>query len=450
VTESSSNAQAPPVSQRRILETWWPLAASWMLMGLELPMLSAVVARLDEPAANLAAMGAIVVPLALLVESPIIMLLAASTALSRDWVSYRKLQRFAHGAGFVLTLVHVAVAFTPLYDVVVADLLRAPIETHEPGRLGLQILTPWTWSIAARRFNQGILIRFGRSRAVGLGTAVRLVSNALVLLVGYLLRWSPGTLVAAIGLSVGVLTESAYIALKVRSLRPALGRAETVHPALTLAAFLRFYTPLAMTSLLHLLMEPVGAAALGRMPRALDSLAVWPVVYGLTFVAQSLGIAYNEVVVALVGEPGGRAGLRRFARVLTFLGASPLALMALVPALSALWFGTVTGLPQELALLAHQGLVFALPLPCLVVWHSWFQGILVHSGRTRGIPESVGLFLATASSVAFAGVAWGRTTGLFVALTAVVVGGVVQALWLRRCVRKVDCIPLSPLGRGRG
>ena len=59
-----------------------PLAASWALMGIELPLVAAVMARFPEPDINLAAYGGIVFPLALIIEAPIIMLLAASTALS--------------------------------------------------------------------------------------------------------------------------------------------------------------------------------------------------------------------------------------------------------------------------------------------------------------------------------------------------------------------------------
>ena len=73
---------------KQIYKTWWPLAVSWFLMALELPALSAIVARLPNPKINLAAYGGIVFPLALIIEAPIIMLLAASTALSKDWKSY--------------------------------------------------------------------------------------------------------------------------------------------------------------------------------------------------------------------------------------------------------------------------------------------------------------------------------------------------------------------------
>ncbi|MBZ0268757.1 hypothetical protein K8I85_11415, partial [bacterium] len=101
--------------QRTVFATWWPLAASWLMMGLELPAVSAVLARLHDPEIHLAAYGGVVFPLALLIEAPIIMLLAASTALSRDRASYRKLRRFVFAAAGALTTVHLLVVLTPLY-----------------------------------------------------------------------------------------------------------------------------------------------------------------------------------------------------------------------------------------------------------------------------------------------------------------------------------------------
>ena len=143
------------LSNKRIFETWWPLAASWMLMGAELPALSAVIARLENPRINLAAYGGIVFPISLVIEAPIIMLLAASTALCKDYDSYRKLWRFMMISGAGLTVLHILIAFTPLYYVVAEDLIGAPAVIIEPARIGLMIMTPWTWSIAYRRFNQG-------------------------------------------------------------------------------------------------------------------------------------------------------------------------------------------------------------------------------------------------------------------------------------------------------
>src|SRR5689334_21962696 len=105
-----------------LFQTWWPLAISWFLMALELPSVSAVVARLPEPALHLAAYGGITLPICFIIESPIIMLLSASTTLCRDEGSYLRVRRFMMWTGFVLTSVHVLLACTPLYDVVVGGL----------------------------------------------------------------------------------------------------------------------------------------------------------------------------------------------------------------------------------------------------------------------------------------------------------------------------------------
>ena len=132
------------LSTRRIIRTWWPLAASWLLMGAELPLLGAVVARLPNPVVSLAAYGGVVFPLALIIESPIIMLLAASTALSKDWSSYLKIRRFMMIAGASLTALHLLVVLSPLYYVVVEGILGVPAMIVEPARVGLIIMTPWT------------------------------------------------------------------------------------------------------------------------------------------------------------------------------------------------------------------------------------------------------------------------------------------------------------------
>ena len=123
--------------------------------------------QLPDTEVNLAAFGAIVYPFSLLVEAPIIMLLSASTALCRDRYAYERVRKFMRFAAAGLTLVHLAVAATPLFDVVMEHVLDTPEEIRPTARLGLLVMTPWTASIAYRRFQQGVLIRFGRSRLSG-------------------------------------------------------------------------------------------------------------------------------------------------------------------------------------------------------------------------------------------------------------------------------------------
>jgi hypothetical protein len=419
-----------PMHMRRVFHTWWPLAASWLLMAVELPTLSAVVARLADPKIHLAAWGGVVFPLALIIEAPIIMLLAASTALSKDWASYQKLRRFMMWSGGILTAVHALVAFTPLYDFVVGGLIGAPQEIIEPARIGMRIMVPWSWAIAYRRFNQGVMIRFGFSRAVGIGTAIRLMADGLVLAVGLTLRTIPGIIVAASAVATGVLCEALYAGLRVRPvLRQQVRHAPPAAEPLTRWTFLQFYFPLAMTSLLNLLVQPMGSAALSRMPEALESLAVWPVLSGLVFMMRSLGVAFNEVVVALSDEPRSARALRGFSVVLT-VGSTLLLMLVAGTPLSTIWFGRVTGLAAPQVSLAQSALWFALPLPGLSAMMSWFQGVILHSRRTRGITEAVAIYLVVSGIMLAAGVVWGEATGLYVAWTAFSIGSVLQTFWL--------------------
>jgi len=425
----------PPLTEREVYAAWWPLAASWLLMGLEVPTVSAVVARLPEATVSLAAYGGVVMPLSLLIEAPIIMLLAASTALSRDLASYRVGARFMWRAGLALTGLHVLIAFTPLYDLVVVGLLRPPPEIVEPARLGLMIMTPWTMAIAYRRYQQGVLIRFGKSRAVSVGTAVRLGTIALVLAVGAVLATSrglPAIVVGTAATALGVVAEALFAWAAVRPLlKGPVREARNDGRPLDLAGFLRFYVPLSLTPLILFAAMPLSTAAMGRMPVALASLAAFPAINGLVLAVRSTGFALNEVVVSLLDRPGAAAVLARFARHVALVTGGLLLLLAATP-LGGAWFGTVAGLEGETAELARLALWFALPIPAATAFQSLHQGTLVHGHATRFVTEAVAVLLVTIAAVLGVGVVTGNWAGLPVAMAASALGNLAQLGWLAR------------------
>jgi hypothetical protein len=72
----------------------------------------------------------------------------------------------------------------------------------------------------------------------------------------------------------------------------------------------------------------------------------------------------------------------------------------------------------------------------MTVYHSFYQGLLVHSHQTRGVTESVALFLVITILFLWAGEALGHWPGIWVSLVAFSAGSSVQAAWLARCVRR--------------
>jgi hypothetical protein len=192
---------------------------------------------------------------------------------------------------------------------------------------------------------------------------------------------------------------------------------------------MNFYVPLALTSLLNLIVQPIGSAALSRMPMAIESLAAWSVVSGLIFMLRSAGIAFNKVVVALLDRPRSSASLWRFAVVLMSATSLLLLLITLTP-LAWLWFSEVSGLSLELALLATTSLWLALPGPALAVLQSWYQGALLHDRHTRGITVAVVIYLIVSTIILTAGASSAQIPGLYIALAAFTLAGVAQTLWL--------------------
>ena len=392
------NSKSQPVTSIDVWKTWFPLALSWLMMGIELPLLSAIVARLANPEINLGAYGGVVFPLSLLIEAPIIMLLTASTKLSRDLASYRKLWRFMMLAGGGLSALHLFVAVTPLFDWLVGGLLGVEGDILEASRLGMIIMTPWTWAIAHRRFNQGVLIRFGHSKAVGWGTLVRLIADIVVLFTCYALAKSfdsrlLGIIAATSAVSAGVLAEAVYAAWMVRPIvRDVLPGERSTEPPLDRKRFLSFYVPLALSPLLGLAAQPILTAGISRMPSPLESLAILPALNGFTFLFRCVSLAFLEVVVALVERPGGYTALRGFAwRAALSLFCLQLAIVA--SPLANGWFGTVSGLEAPLAKLASQAVWAALAFPAIGFANNLCQGVLVHAHKTRAVTESVAVFL---------------------------------------------------------
>lgn len=407
-------------------------------MGVEMPMLAIAMTRMPGGEPHLAALGALVYPLSLLIEAPIIMLLAASTALVRNLTVHEQLRRFAHISGAVLTVVHMLVAFTPVFDWISSDLIGVPPEIIEPGRIGMQVMTPWTWAIAYRRFQQGVLIRCEQSRLVVFGTVIRLLANLAVLVVGlYIATW-PGIVVGTVGVGCGVIAEALWAGYCFhRFAKPVLQRqsAEAARDGqpespLTWRAFAAFYVPLAFTPLITIVIQPIGSWAISKMADPLLSLAAWPAVYGLVFLTRTAGYAFNEVVVALAGQPGGHAALRRCGYAIALVATLVLLLLAATP-LGSLWFGSVTGLSDELTTLAGSSLLVAILMPAYAVAQNYHQGMLVQMQRTRAITEAVVIYLVICCLCLVIGVKqFGSTPGIQVALGAFTIAGLTQTAWL--------------------
>jgi progressive ankylosis protein len=419
------------MKQRDIFWFWLPLFASWLLMTAEGPIVSAAINRLPNEVIMLAAQG-IVVSLSVTIESPIINLLATSTALVKDRASYLLMRRFTLHWMVLLTAVSILIAFTPLFDLVVRQWLGTPNEIADWVQPGMQIMIFWSAAIAWRRFLQGVLIHFNQPRKLAWGTAVRLLaSGGTVIGLALWTSW-PGVVNGSTALMVGVIAEAAFATLAVRpllqnDLSPSGHVEET---ALTYSDLFWFHIPLAGTAVMVLLVQPLVAFSLARLARPTESLAAWPVVFQIMLMARAAALALPEAVIALTKGPDSYRPIRRFALTLAALVTAGVALFTFSPLARFYLFG-VQDMTAEVGALAQGSLIYFLPFPALTVIGMWLRGVLINGRQTTAVNIAMIVNMTVTIIVLAIGLAnqWPGLPTAAVALSLAVLAEIIYLAW---------------------
>lgn len=375
---------------KRIFLFWIPLAATWIMMSVEGPFLAAVIARLADPAFNLAAHG-VAFAFALLVEAPVIMMLSASTALVEDRLSYTRLRNFTFALNAAITAIQLVILIPPVFSFIMQDLIALPEAVASLTYGALWLLLPWPGAIGYRRFYHGVLIRDGHTRLVAVGTVIRLTAMAGTGLSLFFLLEPPGAYVGAASLSVGVTVEALAAGLMARKSVGRIPEERVAQEELTYRRILHFYYPLALTSFIGLAAQPMMTFFMGRAAFPVESLAVFPVVISLNFIFRSMGLSFQEVAIALMGRSFENFRvLARFAAFLALGASGTLALVAFTP-LADFWFVTVSGLEPGLARYAILPTAILVPIPFMSVLLSFQRAMMVNTRRTRAITVATAL-----------------------------------------------------------
>lgn len=423
--------------QRDILLFWFPLFASWLLMTAEGPIISASINRLPDEVVMLAAMG-IVTSLSVTIESPIINLLATSTALVQDADAYRLVRRFTLELCLLLTIVAALVAFTPLFDLIIYRLLGVPEAVGEWVRPGMAIMVFWSAAIGWRRFLQGILIRHNHTKLIAWGTAIRLLASGGTA-IGLALwgQWA-GVINGSLALMSGVVAEALYTTLVARpvirdEVIPAAAPADSA--PLTHRDLLQFHLPLAATSVLILLVQPLVTSSLARLDEPTLSLAAWPVLFQTLLMARAASLALPEVIIARYDRGTNFDALRRFSYMLAGIVGVGMVLFAFTPLSRWYVFGVqdMTSAAGDLVL-ANLGLFVI--FPALAVLTSWLRGLLIQGRVTRPVNIGMGINLALTGVILLAGVriGWSGLPATALALNMAAVAELIYLAWRTRAV----------------
>ncbi|NMB81107.1 MAG: hypothetical protein GYA14_04760 [Ignavibacteria bacterium] len=371
------------LSYKKIFLFWTPLLATWLMMSVEGPYLTALIARMSNPEFNLAAYG-VAFSFALIVESPVIMMLSASTALVDGNKSFCKLRNFVYAVNLILVIFMLIVIYPPVFDFISIGLINLPERVAHLTHMAVAILIPWAPAIGYRRFYQGILIRNNRTRIVAYGTVVRLTAMSLTAFVLFGFTNVHGVVVGASALSIGVISEAIATRLMSYKTIKHIKQSSDSGSDISYGEIVKFYYPLILTSFISLGIHPVVTFFLGQSKMPLESLAVLPVLNSLVFLFRAFGLSYQEVGIALIKTKDDFIKLRNFAfgmAIFVFVG---LASISFTP-LSDLWLIGVSGLSNNLADFAKPALMLYTFFPITTVWINFQRSILVNIRNTKPI-----------------------------------------------------------------
>lgn len=399
-------------------------------MALGDPLQISTVSRLANPQAGLAAMG-VVKALANFLESPIIMLLHTSTALSGDAQARKHLARFVLILAASCSGLFLLLNLPGIYELVFLRVFGTTREVADAARGAMLWMVLWPALIAWRRYYQGIMIRAKHGKWLGWASVGRLLAFVCLLGVGFWQQGS-GPAVAGRALVGGLLAEALlaqYFAYRSGSVATFTHANPQLPQSLTQVG--RYYTPLAATMIVVWGGRAMLVAVIARAVDGPLALASWPAAWNFLLLVANCTRMVQQIIIAHAKEVESSL-LLRFAAT---AGAACSILMALLAFSGG-------GARVLLGLLGNQVALYetALPvlrlgflLPLLVAAQNALQGFCIVTGRNWRIQQATMASLLTTlvvtGGLAAQGVSgtvcgiWGMMLGLLVEVLVLAQGG---------------------------
>ncbi len=400
---------------------FYPLAMSDFTMALGDTLRTIALGRFPNPEVTFAVIG-VVKSIAVCLESPIITILHASTALSVDAQSHRALGRFTCILSGLLTLIFLALCVQPLSAWLFCDVFGLRTSVAELAIVALIFMTPWPAAIACRRFFQGILIRNRQEKEMSYAAIMRLAFTALVLMIGYHLKLD-AILIAVISL-VGAVILEALVVVHYACRASVAKSADNSHAhfPLTVKGIAKYDIPLGATSVVVWMGRAALVALIAHANDGMLAVAAWTVASGFFLPIANSTRMLQQIVIAAPKHVSHRL-LFRFSLIIGSCACLPMGFLGFMPqgkALLLLLMGD-NSLMLGALLPSLQVLFF---LPCLVAMENYLQGRLILLGAFWSINcatiINIGTMLLLCSLLIFFGI-WGAMAAALASLSALVV-----------------------------
>lgn len=207
---------------------------------------------------------------------------------------------------------------------------------------------------------------------------------------------------------------------------------KTATVARELPALLRFYRPLALTSILSIATWPLINMGIGHAATPKPSLAAWPLALSILWLCTTPIQMLQETVLALVQRAGTIHTVIRFGLVVGLLGSVILGVFAFTPLIQT-FLHEIVAAPHEIVPLTISAARILIPIPLIVAGQSLLRGLLIARGATTDIRWAMMMNVVVISLVLLGGVLNKSVPGIFMAPIAMLSGLLTETatLWWR-------------------
>lgn len=389
---------------KQLWKEFIPLSLSDMMMAFSDPLMTTTLAHLPAARVNIASLG-IVKSLIVFFESPIIMILHASTALSGERQSRKYLARFTVLACILLSLCLLVLGIPLIFSWFGAQVLGLDSKTLEVAGRMLVLMFLWPAVIGWRRFFQGILIQAGKSKSLASASMARISYVLVSLGLGFYLSWEAVTIIG-VSLLGSIMVEALIVTYAAYSTKAitvhGMARDKQDAAPKSLKQVFRYYLPLANSMLVvwggrFLLIAIIARAVDGSI-----ALAVWPASWGVVLLVANATRMVQQVIIK------NRSQVADGILVWFSLSVGALFSMLLLLIPTSPWGSILLKgfLGNDAALLAGVSpvLVICAIVPFLIALQNALQGFLMSEAKTGSINSATWLGTCVLLFVAGCGV----------------------------------------------
>jgi len=366
-----------PLTVRTAVVFFVPLILTTELHQLSHSLVHAFLSRLGDPTTTLAAFS-----IAFAFNTTFSGILSVGTQAGMSYISdkrsFWRVARFYFAVSLVPLVLIEAIALTPLGDWMFGAMMGASAEVTRLAKAASAVMGLWVFPNQVRNLATALCMMRRRTMLISHSTMVRLVSQALMLMV--LPFWMEGAMAGAASL-VGCMTvEAIYMYWVSRTLYaelPARGGEQAFYRQMW-----RFSWPLMITQITENGVTFVINFFLGRLDHPDLALAAFGVVTALNSLVASPLRNLVQTAQALVHNRSDMRVMLQFAHRLTLVYAVLVVGLFYTPMREVILSG-IMGLPAKLSSYAAPGVQMLLLVVIVWGYSSLFRGLLSAMRKTQ-------------------------------------------------------------------